>query len=142
MILGQVEIWHASLVELVWLLLGCVGVYFGWANLRDSKRDLDALHTLNGGNLAKYQIMQLIAYGHYRNNLFRLAKFCTVLAIGLIASVLPPTKPGSTNGPIVGVVITGGLFTIVLLLVMSSILDRRQRDAIKEIDELGEGGTK
>lgn len=116
---------------MVWTLLGVVGLYFGVRNLRSSKRDIDALQKMNGHTFAQYQVMRVIAYGHYRNDLFRLAKHITILAIGVIAMILP--NPQSTRVSYTGVAITGGLFTIVLLLILASALDRRQREALEEM---------
>lgn len=118
--------------------MGCVGTTIGWGNLKESKADLDALHKMNDDNLGRYRVMRVIAFGHYRNDLFRLAKHISVLAIGLLACVIPPMSSTQHGVTPTGIVITGGLFTIVLLLIMASALDRRQRDAIDEMDEARE----
>ena len=125
---------------MIWTLLGGFGLYFGWVNLRNSRRNLEALHEMNGQTFATYRIMRVIAYGHYRNNLFRFAKHLTVFAIGIVSMLLPNFKVTGTGGhsqnivSYTQVVVTGGLFTIVLLLIMASVLDRRQTEALEALE--------
>lgn len=112
-----------------------MGMYFGYRNLASSRADIARLHKLNGQTFAKYQAMRVIAYGHFRNDLFRMSKHVTITTIGVISMVLPQS-PGTTNHVTnSGIVITGGLFTISVLLVLASALDRKQREALEEIDE-------
>lgn len=132
----MLAVWNASILEILWTLFGSVGVVLGWKNLKSSRLDIQALHEINGHTLKTYSEMKIIAYGHYRNNLFRLAKHTIVLSIGLISMLLPPAN-GNSAGKVtpIGVVITGGLFSIVLLLLMSSALDKRQREALNDVED-------
>ena len=115
--------------------MGAIGVYLGWGNLKESNKDVQALHKMNGNRLGRFRVMRVIAYGHYRNDLFRLAKHVTVLVIGVMACVLPKARGTSNQLSPTSIVITVGLFTILLLIIMASALDRRQRDAVEEIEE-------
>lgn len=85
---------------------------------------------MNGHTFGKYQSMKILAFGHYRNDLFRLAQYLIITMIGLLACIFPPTLSKA-----VGLVVTGGLFTIVLLLIMSSILDHRQRELMETMND-------
>lgn len=87
--------------------------------------------------------MQIIAYGHYRNNLFRFSKLLIIFMIGILAMILPPSKPGASQTSPTAIVITVGLFAIVVLLVMASALDQRQREVLEDVieDEAGNSRT-
>jgi hypothetical protein len=115
-------------------LLGIVGTYYGSKNLADSRRDIQALQEMDGNTFSYYQVMRIIAYGHYRNDLFRLGKHVTVLVIGVIADLLPSPAQNTPVSPS-GIVVTVGLFSIVLLINMASALDRRQREALEGMSE-------
>lgn len=124
--------WNASIVEIAWTLLGLVGGTIAWGNVRFSRRDIEALRVMNDRTIEMHRAMMIIAYGHYRNDLFRLCKHCVIFFIGLAAMATPPqlrSQPVST----VGVIITAGLFTISILLVLASTLDRRQREAMEDL---------
>ena len=89
---------------------------------------------MNGKNLATYRVMRIVAYGHWRNDLFRLSKHCCIFFIGVLAMVLPPQNPQAQVSPL-SLVITGGLFAISLLLIMASALDKKQRDALEDVTD-------
>jgi hypothetical protein len=126
-------VWHTTLTEFIWTMLGAIGIVLGQGNLRESQRDLDAVRLSKSDLNGRFEIMRIIAYGHYRNDLFRLCKHITVFAVGLLACLLPPALANQTITA-TGLVVTGGLFTIVMLTILGSVLDRRQRDAIEEIE--------
>jgi hypothetical protein len=117
---------------MVWTTIGLIGMNFGIRNIISSKRDIAALRKMNGHNVAKYQPMKIIAYGHYRNDMFRLAKHGTITMIGILSMIIPPTSAGTITP--VGLVITVGLFTISIMLVMASALDRRQREVLEDLE--------
>src|SRR4051812_856512 len=114
--------------------MGLVGSVIGWSNLRGSHKDIEALHEMNGDNLGAYRVMRILAYGHFRNDAFRFCKHLAVLFIGVLSMILPRAE----NAPTItasALVVTGGLFTIVLLLLLASALDRAQRNAIDEMED-------
>lgn len=100
--------------------------------MRFSRKDIEALKTMNGDNIEKYRLMMVIAYGHYRNDLFRFSKHMVIFLVGVASMIAPPqveTQPVSA----VGIIVTGGLFSLSILLVLASTLDRRQREAMEEM---------
>lgn len=111
-------------------MIGVVGMFLGRVNLKSSRRDIASLENQNGHSLEQYDQMRLLAFGHYRNDLFRMCKHTTITLIGVLACSFPST----TTQPVtpVGLVITFGLFIIAVFLVMASFLDRRQREAMEE----------
>lgn len=118
---------------MLWTLIGVTGGIFGIQNLKDSKKNIDALLALNGKNIEKYRPLRMLAYGHYRNDLFRLSKLFTITTVGVIAMLAPPvTKNAQPISP-VGVAITVGFFLIAIQVLLASILDRRQREAMENL---------
>jgi hypothetical protein len=117
---------------MLWTLIGITGASFGVMNLRESLKDIHAIEALNGNRLPQHRVLSVIAYGHYRNDLFRLAKQVTIIVIGVIAMIIPPQNPKDPVTP-VSLIVTGGLFTIAMLLVLASALDRRQREIADSI---------
>lgn len=128
----MINIWHANLLEIIWTSIGLVGIYLTWGNQQSTRKELHALRRLNGGHLSKYGVMRVIAYGHYRNDLFRFSKCLVIVAVGFTACILPP-PPTTPSGPAtpVGVAITLGFFAIEVLVVLASALDARQRDYLR-----------
>ena len=120
---------------MIWSVAGIVGCIIGYLNLRESQKTIDALRKLNGKHYLQYNTMQILGYGHYRNDLFRLAKHGVVLLIGVIAMVLPSPNPHEPVTPL-GVAVSVGFCTIVGLLILASALDRRQYE-IMEREENG-----
>lgn len=117
----------ASLIELLWTLTGLVGIYLTWANLQDARQYITALEKVNGQKSSKE--VKIIAFGHYRNELFRIMMFLVVTGIGVVAMLTPPAIKNSPVTP-VSIAITLGLFTLTALLVMASFLDKRQRELL------------
>lgn len=126
-------IWHATLIEMLWTLIGVIGMYFGVHNLSVSRADIKRLQEMNGNRLAAHDVMRVIAYGHFRNDTFRLAKHSTITMIGLFSMLLPPAPGTSSHVTPAGATITAGFFTISILLVLASALDRKQREALEEM---------
>lgn len=89
---------------------------------------------MNGHNLSYYRQLRIIAYGYYRNDLFRLAKQLTIVVIGILAMIIPNTHHTGNYNP-EAVVVTLGLFTIALLLAIASMLDRRQREVLEDTEK-------
>lgn len=119
---------------MIWTALGVAGMWIGWRNLSDSRKDIEALAHANGEkNLQTFPIMRVIAYGHYRNDLFRFSKHVTITAIGVIAMTIPQVPNADPVTP-TGLVLTIGIFTIVMLILLASTLDRRQRDSITDME--------
>lgn len=119
---------------MIWTAIGLIGVGFGWSNLRFSKRYLDALEVMNGKNLSQHRIMKIIAYGHFRNDLLRMFALLTITFIGIFSMVVP--SPETTNGHHItfsGIIVTCGIFAITVEIIIASILDKNQRDAMEEM---------
>lgn len=116
--------WHTTLLEILWVAIGLVGLFFTVSNLRDINRNIEAVRKLNGNRLPHYDQMLIVAFGHYRNELFRVGKTVTIIALGVLTMGLRNASSGYTTA---GVAVTIGFFMIALLIVLPSILDKRQR---------------
>ena len=130
--IASLAIWNASLIEMLWTSIGLVGLLFTRRQLRRSSQMIEATRKFNGRNLEQHRELRLIAYGHYRNAMFRLAKTCTILAIGALSMILPNTQTRITP---TAVAVTVGLFMIELLIVLPGILDERQAQLMRDDKE-------
>jgi hypothetical protein len=131
-VIADIAVWHASLVEILWMMIGLTGMVIGWSNLADSRENLKALQTMNGNNIASHRVVSVLAYGHYRNDLFRFSKHTMIALIGVISCIVPPstrTQPVTATG----LIVTMGLFYISIALLMASTLDRRQRESLEAL---------
>lgn len=116
-------VWNASLVEMLWTAIGLVGLHFVLKQVRRTSQYIESTREFNGHNLANYRELRLIAYGRFRNSIFRLAKTLTILLVGTLSMLIPNQRTEITP---TGVAITIGLFVIELLIVVPGILDERQ----------------
>lgn len=130
-VLASAQWGTVSLVEIIWTLTGLFGAYFTWSNLNDSKKYVKAVSAMNGERLVLARELRIIAFGHYRNELLRLAMFAIIITIGIAAMLTPPAVAHQPVTP-VAIAITMGLLGITALLVIASFLDRRQRDLMKD----------
>lgn len=127
--------WHATWIELAWIAIGLIGLYFTVSNLRDINKNIEAVRRLNGNRLPHYDLMLVVAFGHFRNELFRVGKIVTIVALGLIAIGLRNVTNRYTAA---SVAVTIGFFAIALLIVLPSILDKRQRILMSDFGKTGE----
>lgn len=115
---------------MIWTVIGLIGMYFGWSNLKSSRADIEAIDEMNGNALKQHRVMRILAYGHYRNDLFRFSKHIVIAGVGILA-MITPASPGTTASPtLTSLIVTGGFFTIAILIVIASALDKRQREGL------------
>lgn len=129
MTIAGMEIWNANLVEMVWTAIGLIGLYFVRKQMKRTSEYIESTRKFNGKNLESHRELRLIAYGHFRNASFRLAKTLTIVFVGLIAMVIPNTTTAITPA---GIVVTVGLFMIELLIVLPGMLDERQAELMED----------
>lgn len=123
--IALLELWHATILEVIWLVMGLAALYLTSNNLRDVSKTLYAVELADVDPYEK-QRLRVIAQGHFRNDLIRMMKSLNIVAAGLIAVIAPPITPTSQLTP-VGAAVTIAIFNLALLLVVASFLDRRQR---------------
>jgi uncharacterized membrane protein YuzA (DUF378 family) len=92
MIVAQLAVGNASLVEMIWTLIGLGGIYYNIYNLRDALGYTKALRKMNGKTLAAVRRMRVIAYGDFRNEVFRTAISSIFIVVGIAAMLSPPTS--------------------------------------------------
>lgn len=115
-----------AVTEVIWFLLGFVGLVVSWRNLVDCWRDSVALN-FSGQN----GLLRLAAQGNTREEALRVAKCATICAVGLLAMAYPAASPGRPISPL-AIVVTIGLFQISALVVVGSMTARRTRIAMRE----------
>lgn len=113
-----------AITEVIWTLIGLVGLYVTARNFRSAKRSLTA-YKLSGYNGAGL----MLANAHIRRETMRILIEGSVTGIGIAAMFAPPANPAQ---PITatGVIVTMGLFIINAATTLDSILDRRIRNRL------------
>lgn len=132
MIASGLNVWHATILEIIWTLIGVFGVFMCSKNIQESNKSLDALRVMNGHTIARFTELRVIAFGRWRNDLFRMSKSVVITGVGIVACLAPPASPDTPSITPVGVAITVALFAIEILVVLASTLDNKQREMLME----------
>lgn len=122
-----------SQVEMAWTIAGVIGLIFALTNLYDAGQDKLALRRLDD-NSPRTQALISIAHAGERQEFLRSIKMGIVIALGVISGVEPPVLSDAEREQL-GIplwttstkLITAGLLSIVALIVVQIILDRRLR---------------
>lgn len=136
----EVPSWGSvSLIEALWTLSGVVMIVVSAWALPVVVEDYVITKRVPG---YYSDARALIARGHVRREVIRLAQGGIVTVVGLFAIFTDPARPGPTLITPLGIVLTAGLIALALLTAFQSVLDRRQRDhaeaLIGEARERGE----
>lgn len=126
---------NASIIEMIWTAIGVVGVWYAQHNIRDARKYIVALEKLNGDKLPEHEQLSIIAFGHFRNEILRMAVFAVICMVGVLA-MITPSASGSMHVSTTGLIVTFGLFTIGVLEIIKSALDKRQRQLLGRSAEL------
>lgn len=132
--IASLPFWHgsASVIGIIWVGMGFIGLYLNRFNLNDTRKYREAVEKLNGNNLMGYKLMKVIAFGHYRNELFRLAFNTAVIFAGVFSVITAPAIPRGYHVPIFSprtMVITASFFIMQLVgSILPSLLDKKQRE--------------
>lgn len=121
-----------ALTELVWTILGIIGTFITYDNMRDARKYIEAVEKMNGKNLVNYRMLTVIAFGHYRDEMFRLIKFAAITAAGVALMLTPPAdakQPISATQVVVFI----AFFTLEITMLAASALDRRQREIMRRM---------
>lgn len=118
-----------NVFEIIWTLIGVVGLYYCMKNIRDVNRSIHALHEMDGKTFEAWNRMQIIAGGHFRNEVFRILISSMFIAVGTIAMLLPSVTPHKPVSPLM-VVISLAFFVIEAIVVSASVMDNRQREIL------------
>lgn len=115
----------ATLPELVWFLIGVLGLAVSFANLRDCWRDMAYIEASGQNGL-----LWLAATSNTREEFLRVLKSVVICAIGLAAMRQPPANAVVPVSAL-AVIVTVGLFTLGVLVVAGSLRARRDRARLR-----------
>lgn len=114
----------ANPVEICWTAVALVGLIItAWA-LVDAVADLHYLQAL-GLNGAR----EIVARGSARNETFRVVIHALLFLIGIVSMLTGPANPDRPVTP-PGIVVGAGFCAVVVLLVVKSGMDRRDRHRV------------
>jgi len=119
-----------SLIEAVWTLVGLVAVIV--SGLSTPKVLVDYIVAKHAPPSALSDARVLLARGHVRRELIRLAQGLIILGVGLFADLTPNPFTSIT---LAGLVLTTGLVSLAALVALQSTLDKIQRAQAEELLE-------
>jgi hypothetical protein len=116
------ELTHTvTLPELLWTMIGLLGLAVSALNLRDALKDVEALEIakVNGA-------LRMVARGNATEETLRVCKAAVISSIGVAAMLIPPAVPAAPVSPL-AVIVTVGLFALSTLVVAGSVTARTRR---------------
>lgn len=116
-----------TLVEAVWLSFGLFALAVSGLRIRSLWGDYRDAIAIGEPDL------YIIARGYLRREIIRITQSCCISSIGLYAAQAAPTVPGPAQISFVGLVLTGVLISVALLVALQSIFDWRDRTQIQRI---------
>ncbi len=119
---------NVSLIEMVWTIVGTLALFATLWSLPKVTTDYILAKHATVGPLAEARV--LIARGMIRREVIRLAQALIILMIGLYADFQPNPY---TKITLVGLVLTGGLVALAVLVAVQSYMDKLQRDAAEHV---------
>lgn len=132
----EVPSWgDVTLIEGVWLASGllalCVTI-FHLGPLYDDWRV---------AKLTGRIVLAKVAWAYVRREIIRMAQGACLTTIGIYAAVEPPAIPGPAVVSLVGLVLTGVLLALSLLVSLQSMLDWRTREEVQRLIAAGHNGN-
>lgn len=107
--------------EFLWFLIGFVGFLINLGNMRDAQNDLDMLELLH-----KNGWMKRIVEGQKADTRDRVAMNVIVMLVGILAMFVKPATH-TVNTTLTTLVLTVGLFSIVLVSIATPLRARKLR---------------
>ena len=117
-----------SLIEAVWTLVGLVALLVTLWSLPKVTVDFIVAKHAPVSPLAEARV--LLARGHVRRELIRMAQALIIVGIGVFADLTPNPLTSIT---LTGLIVTLGLVSIAGLASLQSVLDKLQRDQAERI---------
>lgn len=115
-----------TLIEALWLAAGVLALGVSSVRIRVLWWDYQDTRALGEDDL------RLLARGYLRREIVRIATATDIIAIGLYVGLQAAPVPGPAYVTVGALVLTAGLIVVALLVSVQSILDWRDRRAIRE----------
>lgn len=126
--------WHATLLELLWLVSGTVAALLTVLNLYDSWKDQASLTIIRDDKSIHdrhYQMIKLAARGRVTSQASRLVISLLIMVTGVIGVTQENPLGGRTTWT--GLTVTGCLVAIAVITAVRSFFDYRQRNQLYEL---------
>lgn len=126
--------WHASLLEIMWLIGGIAAASLTTLNLRDAWKDneiLDDIRFDESIHRRHYEMIWLSARGRLASQAFRLVVSGLIVFAGAVGCLTPNPLGGLTT--LTGLTVTVALVGISLLTATVAFLDLIRRNRLYEL---------
>lgn len=121
---------NVGIAELVWLLIGLIGLAVSGDSLRIAVADYRTVRALRVR--AARRTLAVVARGQIVDEAMRCVIHALVATLGIVAMTIPPATPARITP--LQIAVTGCLFGIVGLLVVKSLYDRLTRARVLELE--------
>lgn len=111
----------ANLIEILWTLIGLAGLGVVLPNLWAAINGMDVLGRTPADERAAAAVL---IKGNIRRELLRVLKLLLIVLIGIVA-MAQTQPPGTNKTTITGLILTGVLFSVGVIISLQSILDKR-----------------
>lgn len=116
---------NVTLIEAMWLISGLVVLTVSSAYLRPLSLDWMAAAA------SRRDVLRVVAAGNLRREVLRLAQGLAIAGIGIYVATQPTAVPGPAVTTVTGLVLTGALIAIALLVAGGSISDWHARGEVR-----------
>lgn len=124
---NQVAWGNASLIEIIWTVVGVIGLIVTGFTLREGLKDLKVVNRIERRNIYKTQAI----FNLWQEEI-RMIKMLIVAATGAFAMTQPPAHSTPTKIALSTLLTVIGLILIVVLTVIQSLLDLRIRNLVRK----------
>lgn len=124
---NQVAWGNASLIEIIWTVVGVIGLIVTGFTLREGLKDLKVVNRIERRNIYKTQAI----FNLWQEEI-RMIKMLIVAATGAFAMTQPPAHSTPTKIALSTLLTVIGLILIVILTVIQSLLDLRIRNLVRK----------
>lgn len=126
--------WHATLLEVLWLVSGAAAGVLTVMNLWDSWKDNDSLEIIRNDESVHdrhYQMIKLAAHGRVSSQASRLVISLLIMVTGVIGVTQPNPLGGRSSWT--ALTVTVCLVAIAVITAVRSFFDYRQRNLLYEL---------
>lgn len=127
-------LWHATLLEILWLIGGLFALPLGYANLRDAAKDEEILSDVRSDpaiHSRHYFMIEQAAKGQTMDHWLTVGSSAMIVLAGVIGCLVPNPIGGATTAT--GLAVTGALLGISAITAVRAFAAMLRRNRMYEL---------